>query len=137
MAFSKEDKIMVRPKHFLILDDEESIRQSIAAYMEDDGYIIFQAKSGEQALEIIKNNHIDEAVVDIRLPGIDGNTFMIEARKILPDIKFVVHTGSADYIPPDAVKALGVTSDKVLIKPVSDLKVLCEALKEQYYRENS
>ena len=126
-----------RPKHFLILDDEESIRQSIAAYMEDDGYIIFQAKSGEQALEIVKNNHIDEAVVDIRLPGIDGNTFMIEARKILPDIKFVVHTGSADYIPPHAVKALGVTSDKVLIKPVSDLKVLCKALKEQYDRENT
>ncbi|MCK5350850.1 MAG: response regulator, partial [Desulfobacula sp.] len=77
----------VSSKHFLILDDEESIRQSIAAYMEDDGYIVFQAASGEQALEIVKNNHIDEAVVDIRLPGIDGNTFMIEARKILPDIK--------------------------------------------------
>ena len=122
----------VSSKHFLILDDEESIRQSIAAYMEDDGYIVFQAASGEQALEIVKNNHIDEAVVDIRLPGIDGNTFMIEARKILPDIKFVVHTGSADYIPPDDVKALGVTSAKVLIKPASDLAVLCEALKEQY-----
>ena len=125
------------PKQFLILDDEESIRQSIAAYMEDNGYIIFQANSGEQALEIVANNRIDEAVVDIRLPGIDGNTFMIEARKILPDIKFVVHTGSADYIPPDAIKALGVTSDKVLIKPVSDLNVLCEALKEQYDREDS
>ncbi len=125
------------PKQFLILDDEESIRQSIAAYMEDNGYIIFQANSGEQALEIVANNRIDEAVVDIRLPGIDGNTFMIEARKILPDIKFVVHTGSADYIPPDTVKALGVTSDRVLIKPVSDLNVLCEALKEQYDREDS
>lgn len=120
------------PKHFLILDDEESIRQSIAAYMEDDGYIVFQAKSGEEALEIVKNNQIDEAVVDIRLPGMDGNTFMIEARKILPDIKFIVHTGSADYIPPDSVKALGVTSSKILIKPANDLKVLCDALKAQY-----
>ncbi len=122
----------VEPKHFLILDDEESIRQSIAAYMEDDGYIVYQAGSGEEALEIVKNNPIDEAVVDIRLPGIDGNTFMVEARKILPEIKFVVHTGSADYMPPDAVKKLGVTSSKVLIKPASDLKVLCQALKEQY-----
>lgn len=119
-------------KNFLILDDEESIRQSIAAYMEDDGYTVFQAGSGEEALEILKNNPIDEAVVDIRLPGIDGNTFMIEARKIRPSIKFVVHTGSADYIPPEAVKKLGVTLDKVLIKPASDLNVLCEALKEQY-----
>jgi len=120
------------PKHFLILDDEESIRQSIAAYMEDDGYIVYQAGSGEEALDIVKNNHIDEAVVDIRLPGIDGNAFMIEARKILPDIKFVVHTGSADYVPPESVKKLGVTSEKVLIKPASDLNVLCQALKEQY-----
>lgn len=120
------------PKHFLILDDEESIRQSIAAYMEDDGYTVFQARSGEEALEIVKRYPIDEAVVDIRLPGMDGNTFMIEARKILPDLKFIVHTGSADYIPPDAVKALGVTSSKILIKPASDLKVLCDALKAQY-----
>jgi len=120
------------PKHFLILNDEASIRQSIAAYMEDEGYIVFKAASGEQALEIIKDNFIDEAVVDIRLPGIDGNTFMIEAIKILPDIKFVVHTGSADYIPPDSVKALGVTSGKVLIKPTSDLAVLRDALEEQY-----
>ncbi len=116
------------PKKFLILDDEESIRQSIAAYMEDSGYVVFQASSAEQALEIIRTNAVDEAVVDIRLPGMDGNVFMVEARKILPDIEFVVHTGSADYVPPPEVRALGVTSDRVLIKPASDLKVLRETL---------
>jgi CheY-like chemotaxis protein len=119
-------------KHFLILDDEESIRQSIAAYMEDEGYIVYQASSGEEALEIVKDNPINEAVVDIRLPGIDGNMFMIEARKIRPDIKFVVHTGSADYMPPDSVRALGVTPSRVLIKPANDLRLLCDVLNDQY-----
>jgi len=120
------------PRHFLILDDEESIRQSIAAYMEDEGYIVFQAASGEEALNIVRNHRIDEAVVDIRLPGMDGNTFMIEAREIMPAIKFVVHTGSADYIPPDAVKALGITRKRVMIKPAGDLKILKDALRDQY-----
>lgn len=120
------------PKQFLILDDEESIRQSIAAFMEDEGYEVFQAESAEEALEIVRRHPIDEAVVDIRLPGVDGNTFMLEARKLNPDIKFVVHTGSADYAPPAAVKALGVTSDKVLIKPAADLNVLIDALNKQY-----
>lgn len=120
------------PKQFLILDDEESIRQSIAAFMEDEGYDVFQAESAEEALEIVRRHPIDEAVVDIRLPGVDGNTFMLEARKLNPDIKFVVHTGSADYAPPAAVKALGVTSDKVLIKPAADLNVLIDALNKQY-----
>jgi DNA-binding response OmpR family regulator len=115
-------------KKFLILDDEESIRQSIAAYMEDSGYVVFQASSAEEALEIIRANTVDEAVVDIRLPGMDGNSFMIEAKKILPDIKFVVHTGSADYVPPPEIRALGITSDRILIKPASDLKVLRDRL---------
>jgi DNA-binding response OmpR family regulator len=57
---------------FLILDDEESIRQSIAAFMEDEGYVVFQAESAEQALEIVRTHPIDDAVVDIRLPGQDG-----------------------------------------------------------------
>ncbi len=122
---------MVNPRHFLILDDEDSIRQSIAAYMEDEGYVVYQAGSGEQALELLQDHPIDEAVVDIRLPGIDGNTFMVEARKIRPEIKFVVHTGSADYMPPESVKALGVTSAKVLIKPASDLRILKDALDAQ------
>lgn len=118
-------------KQFLILDDEESIRQSIAAFMEDEGYNVFQAETSEEALEIVKNNHIDQAVVDIRLPGIDGNTFMVEAAKINPCLKFVVHTGSADYIPPAAVRALGVSSACVLIKPSLDLTTLVSALNKQ------
>ena len=36
--------------------------------MEDEGYVVFQATSGEQALDIVRNHRIDEAVVDIRLP---------------------------------------------------------------------
>jgi len=119
------------PRHFLILDDEESIRQSIAAYMEDEGYVVFQAASGEKALEILNNHRIDEAVVDIRLPGIDGNAFMVEARRIAPDIKFVVHTGSADYQPPESVRKLGITADHILIKPAGDLKVLCRIFNKQ------
>lgn len=115
-------------KLFLILDDEDGIRHSIAAFMEDEGYTVFQAASGEEAIEIVKNNAIDDAVVDIRLPGMDGNTFMIEAIKILPTIKFVVHTGSADYVLPETIRALGITHDKVLIKPVKDLETITRAL---------
>ncbi len=100
--------------------------------MEDEGCVVYQATSGEQALEILRSHKIDEAIVDIRLPGMDGNTFMIEARKIHPQIKFVIHTGSADYMPPDAVKDLGINSSRVMIKPASDLKILSDALKDQY-----
>jgi CheY-like chemotaxis protein len=112
----------------LVLDDEESIRQSIAAYFEDEGIVVFQASSGEDALDIVRTTAVDAAVVDIRLPGMDGNTFMIKAGQLRPGMRFVVHTGSADYILPESVMTIGVGPDKVFIKPVHDLRILVQAL---------
>ncbi len=125
----KEMIVSAEPKLFLILDDEESIRRSIAAFMEDEGYIVFQASTGEDALEVVKNHAINEAVVDIRLPGMDGDTFIIEARKILPDIRFVIHTGSSEYVPSEGVKSCGITEEKIFFKPTKNLKDICQALK--------
>jgi len=116
------------PKLFMVVDDEESIRHSIASFLEDEGHRVLMADSMESAMEIIKSHPVSGAVVDIRLPGKDGNAFMLEAVKIRPDIKFVVHTGSADYTPSEEIKAIGVTHDKVLIKPVPDLNIILEAL---------
>ena len=116
-----------RPRKILILDDEESIRKSIAAFMEDEGLVVFEAGSTEEALPILKEADIFGAVVDIRLPGKDGNAFMTEARKINPDIRLIVNTGSTDYIPPDEVKKLGISSKNVFIKP-ADLNQLKNVL---------
>ncbi len=113
---------------FIVLDDEQSIRQSIASFLEDEGYTVLRAESSEAAIALVKSHPVEAAVVDIRLPGKDGNFFMLEAIKIRPEIKFVVHTGSADYSPPEAIRALGVTHEKVLIKPVRDLNMILEAL---------
>ncbi len=117
--------------NLLILDDEESIRQSIAAYFEDEGFTVFQAASGEEALDIVKGNNINAAVIDIRLPGMDGNAFMVKAGTLYPKIKFIIHTGSADYRLPDTLKKIGVKRENVFIKPVHDLDVLATALKQQ------
>ena len=113
---------------FLVLDDEQSIRQSIVSFLEDEGYTVLRADSTETAILLVETHPVDAAVVDIRLPGKDGNHFMREARKIRPEIRFVVHTGSADYAPPESIRALGVTRDRVLIKPVRDLGEILEAL---------
>ncbi len=116
------------PLHLLILDDEQTIRESIVAFMEDEGYVVFEACSTEQALNIIKENRIDHAVVDIRLPGEDGNHFIVQALKIVPHMKIIIHTGSADYAIPEAVQKLGITDEMVLIKPVADLNRMKDLL---------
>jgi len=114
----------------LVLDDEESIRQSIAAYFEDEGFEVYQAGSGEEGMVLIQEHEMDAAIIDIRLPGMDGNAFMIQANEVWPNMRFVVHTGSADYILPDSAKNIGVGSEDIFIKPVKDLRLLVEALKQ-------
>lgn len=116
------------PRLFMVVDDEESIRHSIASFLEDEGFTVLTAGSAEHAIEIVKSHPVDGAVVDIRLPGKDGNAFMLEAVKIRPQMKFVVHTGSADYTPNADVRAIGITHDRILIKPVKDLSIILNAL---------
>lgn len=113
---------------FLILDDEDSIRKSIAAYIEDEGYPVFQATSGEEALNIIRSHPITKAIVDIRLPGMDGDTFIVKAAEIKPDLRFVVHTGSSDYIPSSPVREAGITPNRIFLKPAQDMARIIQAL---------
>lgn len=115
-------------RRFLIVDDEAGIRNSLAAYMEDEGLEVHTAESSEEALAIMTRLPIDGAVVDIRLPGMDGNAFMCRAVDLNPDIRLVIHTGSADYSPPPAVRALGISSRQVYIKPIADLSALIQEL---------
>jgi len=56
----------------LIVDDETSIVESLCGIMQDEGYTPLQAESGEQALEVIANEHVDLVLMDVWMPGIDG-----------------------------------------------------------------
>ena len=59
-------------KHLLIVDDETPLREAIAERLSDQGFIVEQATSGEQALERLAAFAFDILITDLRLPGIDG-----------------------------------------------------------------
>lgn len=112
-------------KDILILDDEQTVRQSFVDFFEDQMWQTVQAKSGEEALELLeKGAHPKAAIVDIRLPGMDGDAFIREvcSRKYVMSI--VVCTGSPEYEIPDDLKALLCVSNRVFRKPVADFNAL-------------
>ncbi len=112
----------------LVLDDEEPVRNSLTAFLEDEGLEVVGAGSGEQALAIVAAQQLDVAVVDIRLPGMNGNDFILHAHSLAPDLQFLIYTGSANYSMPDAVTEFGVHPDQVLLKPLFDMRVLTAAI---------
>ncbi len=112
----------------LIVDDESSIRCSLVNYLEDRGCTVVSAESAEEAIEMLETEPVDVAIVDIRLPGMDGNGLILAAHEMLPSLKFIVYTGSVAYRLPPALAEIGAGTDYVFQKPLPDLKVLLEAV---------
>jgi len=76
----------------LVVDDEDIVRESLRDWLENAGYKVVIAGSGEEALRIIKQKKIKIMLADLVMPGIDGIELMKEARKIVPTISTVIIT---------------------------------------------
>ena len=81
-------------KHLLLVEDETPLRQAIAEQLNDRGYRVRQAESGEAALACLAEFAFDIIVTDLRLPGIDGSAVIEAAVARYPHIIAIVVTGS-------------------------------------------
>jgi len=77
----------------LMVDDEEQFRSTTSKILTRKGYATTMAGSGEEAIEILRNNPQDVVILDIKMPGMDGHQTLAEIRKIAPDIPVIMLTG--------------------------------------------
>ncbi|WP_028316180.1 response regulator [Desulfatibacillum aliphaticivorans] len=113
----------------LVVDDDEPVRNSLVNFLEDEGFEPVSAESGEQALDLAAKEHFDVAIVDMRLPGIDGDTVVLEAKKIQSHLKFIIYTGSDDYYPQNILLDIGMKQEHVFYKPLRNLDILSQAIR--------
>ncbi len=99
----------------LIVDDEALTLRTISRALEAEGYEIFLAQSGEQALEIAEKEHPDIALLDVVLPGIDGVEILRRLKREDPSI--VVVMMSAYRVVERAVEAIKLGAYDYLTKP--------------------
>jgi DNA-binding NtrC family response regulator len=79
--------------HLLLVDDEVAFREVIAERLQETGFTVTQAGTGEEALDRLNQFAFDIVVTDLRLPGIDGRTVLDEALARYPEIIAIVITG--------------------------------------------
>jgi len=120
----------------LIVDDELYIRQSFIDYFEDRDWQVFDAESGEAALELLKTRISSAAIVDIRMTGMDGETFIRNASKKYPDMIFVICTGSPEYETAEDIRQCPNVADQVFGKPVTNIDKLEMTLKDMLADKN-
>ncbi len=108
----------------IVIDDEDMVRINLTDFLEDEGFSVSGAASAEEGLRLLREKMFDVAIVDMRLPGMDGNAFILDAHSLQPHMQYLIHTGSADYsIPPD-LRNLGISPDSVFYKPVHDMDLI-------------
>lgn len=112
----------------LLLDDDEMIRDCVTAYLEDEGFTVYGASTAEEALHSIAANWPAVCIADMCLPGINGEKFITLAYAFSPTTGFMLHTGMM-YSLSDQLRAIGMTNDDVLQKPVHDLAKLVQRIK--------
>jgi len=74
-------------------------------------------------------------IVDLRLPGIDGDETIARAHGLRPSIRFFIHTGSMDYHIPALLREIGIDQAAVFLKPLPDLRLLTNAVRSGCSRQ--
>lgn len=104
-------------KHILIVDDEPNVRLSYRITLETEGYTVREADSAAKALEALAGDVVDIAILDLRMPGMDGLDLLAEMRNRGCRTPVVIITAYGSV--PNAVRAMKLGALDFLAKPLT------------------
>jgi len=112
----------------LIVDDDENIRNTLKAILEDEDYVVDTAVTGGEAIQKTQKTAYNIALLDIRLPDMEGIELLKLIKDTVPKTRKIMLTGYPSM--QNAIAALNKNADAYLIKPI-DIEKLLATVKNQ------
>jgi DNA-binding NtrC family response regulator len=112
----------------LLIDDDQSIRETFAVILKNKGYHVDLAQTGYEAIQKSEQTNYNLALIDIRLPDMEGTAVLSKLKDRIPKTRKIMITGYPSL--NNAVTALNQKADAYIIKPV-DIDQLLETIKQQ------
>lgn len=106
----------------LVVDDDVGLRRVLKTVLEEEGYIVDVAGSGEDAIKKSNIAYYNVAFIDIRLPDMMGTRLLTELRETTPRMIKIVITGFPSV--ENAIKAVNQRADAYILKPFNIEKIL-------------
>jgi len=116
----------------LVVDDEESIRKVMIKILEDEGYIVDTAGNGAEAVTKTKSEFFNLALIDIRLPDMDGTQLLSAIKDTTPKMVKIIVTGYPSL--QNAVAAVNQGADAYIIKPF-DVEVVLRTIRDHLQKQ--
>lgn len=107
--------------NILLCDDDREILDSTEVYLKNEGYTVFKATNGLEALSILEDNEIQCVVLDIMMPGLDG---LATTAKIRENYNIPIILLSAKSEDADKISGLGCGADDYVTKPFNPLELI-------------
>lgn len=115
----------------LVVDDEQDIRELINFYLKKEGYQVFEASDGEEALDIVESEYIDLGIIDVMMPNMDGFE-LVEAIKEFKELPCVMLTARGET--QDKLRGFSLGVDDYVVKPFDpdELTARVKAILKRY-----
>lgn len=111
----------MQKEQILVVEDEKKIIEVITSLMEGQGYEVYQAESGKEALEIFNNNEISLIILDLMLPDISGEELCMKIRE-KSRVPIIMLTAKAEE--ENLLHGLDIGADDYITKPFSLMELI-------------
>lgn len=117
-------------KTILVIDDEHLTRISLADFLSEAGYNTKSVGDGKTAVQYQQKQPFDVCIVDIRIPGMDGIDTIVALHQISPHSRYIIYTGSPQFVLMSTLEKAGITDDYVVRKPVPDMRIFLSLIEQ-------
>ena len=116
----------------LVVDDDESIRKVLATILEEKGYTVDTAEDGKEAIEKSNTKFYNLALIDIRLPDMEGTKLLTAMKENTPKMIKIIVTGYPSL--QNAIEAVNRGADGYVVKPL-DMNNVLDTIREHLKKQ--
>jgi len=109
----------------MLVDDEERFLSTTKKLLEREGYSVLTATNGSQALEMLRQKRVHVVILDVKMPGMDGNEILAQIKRQYPMTEVIMLTGHATVA--SAVDGLKSGASDYLMKPIDVHDLIAKA----------
>ena len=111
-----------RPIRILAIEDEELLREYMCDFLEDKGYITLQAPNGRIGIEMIRSEHPDLVLTDLRMPEMNGLDVLAMIQAEVPNLPVIVISGTGSL--QDVIQSMKYGAWDYILKPIHDNSII-------------
>lgn len=102
----------------LLVDDDAALLSAMSRLLKGAGFDVLEASDGRQAMDLVRDNHVDLTIIDIFMPNVDGMEFTIRVKRAFPEAKIIAMSGGGIV---DTQNVLGIArrygATRTIMKP--------------------